>query len=313
MALKILFAGTPEFAAHHLQALIDSDHEVLAVYTQPDRPAGRGKKLQSSPVKKLALAHDLAVLQPLKLKSEEDQQQLAGFNADLMVVVAYGIILPKAVLDAPKFGCVNVHASILPRWRGAAPIQRAIEAGDKESGVTIMQMDIGLDTGDMLKVSRCEIGSDNSSQLHDKLAELGAPALLETLSEIERGDAVASQQDDTLANYAAKIEKSEAEVNWGEHAEFIARKIRAFNPFPVAYTTLDGQRLKIHAARLAEVDSENTETGKLIIEQDQLRVLCGTGSLFIETLQVPGKRAMPVSDYLNGINHTLSTFRLGVA
>jgi methionyl-tRNA formyltransferase len=311
MSLNILFAGTPAFAAMHLLALLESEHNVVAVYTQPDRPAGRGKKLQASAVKQLALEHAIPVMQPGSLKAQEDQQTLANFGADIMVVVAYGLILPKAVLGTPKFGCINVHASILPRWRGAAPIQRAIEAGDQETGVTIMQMDVGLDTGDMLHVSRCPIGLQNSSELHDTLANLGKPALLETLADIEHGKTGPQKQDESLACYAAKIEKSEALINWNENADTITRKIRAFNPFPIAYTMLGEQRLKIHAAQVIENTSENTEIGKIFVENDEINVLCARGSLRIDTLQLPGKKAMSSRDYLNGIGHTLAHSHLG--
>ncbi|MEH6467663.1 MAG: methionyl-tRNA formyltransferase, partial [Porticoccus sp.] len=241
--MHIVFAGTPEFAAHHLQALLDDDHhKIVAVYTQPDRPAGRGKKLTASPVKVLAQAHGLTVNQPVSLKEAEQQKILRDLNADIMVVVAYGLLLPKAILDTPHLGCINVHASLLPRWRGAAPIQRAIEAGDKETGVTIMQMDIGLDTGDMLLKAHCPITeTDTGGSLHDKLASIGPPALLKTLLELEEGSAVAEKQDDELSNYAPKISKDEALVDWSQSAKIIARKVRAFNPFPVTYTTLGNE------------------------------------------------------------------------
>lgn len=203
--LRIIFAGTPDFAARHLSALIDSHHEVIGVYTQPDRPAGRGKKLTASPVKELALEHNIPVFQPENFKSDEAKQELADQNADLMVVVAYGLLLPQAVLDTPRLGCINVHGSILPRWRGAAPIQRSIWAGDAETGVTIMQMDIGLDTGDMLKIATLPIeATDTSASMYDKLAELGPIALVDCLSDIADGSAIAQKQDDELANYAKK-------------------------------------------------------------------------------------------------------------
>lgn len=215
MPLNIIFAGTPEFAAVHLGALIESEHNLVGVYTQPDRPAGRGKKLQPSPVKKLALEHNIEVYQPLNFKHEDDINQLKGLNADLMIVVAYGLILPKAVLDAPKYGCLNVHASLLPRWRGAAPIQRCIEAGDVLTGITIMQMDVGLDTGDMLtKVTTGIQSDDTGGSLHDRLASMGPKALLDTIKEVEQGQLKPESQNDELANYAHKLTKQEALLNW---------------------------------------------------------------------------------------------------
>ena len=229
--LRIIFAGTPDFAALHLKELIDSKHQLIAVYTQPDRPAGRGKKLLPGPVKKLALDSGLPVFQPLSLKEEEEQHKLAQLGADVMVVVAYGLILPQAVLDAPRMGCLNVHASLLPRWRGAAPIQRAIAAGDTETGITIMQMDAGLDTGAMLATSRCNIDADTSAAtLHDQLAQQGAPLLLEVLNDLPAHQARSRVQDDSLATYAHKILKPEAEIDWHMEARVLDRLIRAFKP-----------------------------------------------------------------------------------
>ncbi|WP_096086668.1 methionyl-tRNA formyltransferase [Agaribacterium haliotis] len=305
MPLKIIFAGTPVFAERHLQALIDSEHKVVAVYTQPDRPAGRGKKLSASPVKQLALTHDIPVLQPQSLKSDEAQAELADLGADLMVVVAYGLLLPKAVLDTPRLGCINVHGSILPRWRGAAPIQRAVEAGDKQTGITIMQMDIGLDTGAMLFKALCDIDSDETSaSLHDKLAEIGPPALIKSLSLLEQGLIEAEAQDDKLSNYAAKIDKQEALIDWSETAELIERKLRAFFPFPVCYSELNGQRFKIHKATLIDNNSVG-EVGVLSVVGDSVEVQCGRGKLSLEQIQLPGKKAMAVQDWLNGLNHRL--------
>jgi len=304
--LKIIFAGTPVFAEQHLQTLIDSKHDVIAVYTQPDRPSGRGKKLQASPVKLLAEAHNIPVVQPLNFKEQTDRQTLAAFDSDLMIVVAYGILLPKAVLDTPKHGCINVHGSILPRWRGAAPIQRAIEAGDTQSGVTIMQMDIGLDTGDMLVKSYCDIGTqDTSSDLHDHLAQIGPKALLSTLEQIETGTCKPEKQNDAESNYASKISKEEALIDWSLSAEIVSRKIRAFNPFPVAYSYLDTLRVKIYSVRIEEQSSANVNTGALSITNGKLLVTCGLGSLSIEVLQVPGKKAMDAAAYLNGLNQVL--------
>ena len=247
--LRIVFAGTPEFAAIHLRGLLQSQHQLVGVYTQPDRPAGRGKKLQSSPVKQMAQAADIEVFQPASLRNEAAQQELAALGADVMVVVAYGLILPQEILDAPRIACLNVHASLLPRWRGAAPIQRAIEAGDAESGVTIMQMDAGLDTGNMLATASCAIDRNTTAaSLHDQLAELGLPLLLEVLDSLPQHLASGRVQNEELATYAPKILKPEAEIDWRESAELVAGKIRAFNPFPISYTFLGGERLKVHAA-----------------------------------------------------------------
>lgn len=299
--LRIIFAGTPDFAAAHLQALIDSRHEVIAVYSQPDRPAGRGKKLKASPVKELALEHDIAVHQPINFKSAADQQQLADLDADLMVVVAYGLLLPKVILDTPKHGCINVHGSILPRWRGAAPIQRAIEAGDTVSGVTIMQMDIGLDTGDMLLKAECEItDTTTTASLHNDLISVGCPALLETLEQIASGKLQPEQQDDALSNYAAKISKEEALIDWTRPAADLHRTIRAFNPFPICYTTLSGQRLKVWQAAIANISATGLPGTISAIEDDVIIVNCGSGQLALTNIQMPGKKALPVADILRG-------------
>ena len=298
--MKIIFAGTPHFAATHLQALInDVRHSVVAVYTQPDRPAGRGKKLTSSAVKLVALEHDLPVYQPQSLKAPEAQSVLAELGADIMVVVAYGLILPQAVLDTPRRGCINVHGSILPRWRGAAPIQRAIEAGDAETGVTIMQMDAGLDTGAMLSVARCPIlDTDTSGALYDKLAELGAPALLQDLAKLEKGTAVGIAQDNQQSTYASKIDKTEALIDWSQSAVILDRRIRALNPFPAAYSLVDGQRLKVWTATLGPTDHADTP-GKIIsADANSLVVACGQGSLVLTEIQLAGKSRMPVSEIL---------------
>ncbi|GMG86030.1 methionyl-tRNA formyltransferase [Biformimicrobium ophioploci] len=300
-SLKIIFAGTPDFAAVQLRALLGSGHQVCAVYTQPDRPAGRGKKLQASPVKQVAVDAGIPVLQPASLRDETAQAELQALDADIMVVVAYGLILPQAVLDMPRYGCINVHASLLPRWRGAAPIQRAIEAGDPESGVAIMQMEAGLDTGPVLVESRCSIsGRETGGSLHDKLAELGAPALLQALDEIAGGRASARPQDDSLANYAAKISKEEARIDWYRDATSLERLIRAFNPFPVCWTTLNGERLRVFSAQL-EQGCHNEVPGTLLnADEEGLLVACGRGALRLKTLQLPGKRTLPVAELLRG-------------
>lgn len=295
--MKIIFAGTPDFAATHLQALI-SQHEVVAVYTQPDRPAGRGKKLNASPVKLLAEQNNLPIHQPQSLKDPEQQTILANLQADIMVVVAYGLILPQVVLDAPRLGCINVHGSILPRWRGAAPIQRAIEASDKETGVTIMQMDAGLDTGAMLTITRCPIEpSETSGSLYDKLAALGAPALLSTLDKLKAGTAVAVAQDNEQSTYAKKIDKAEALIDWSQPAIIIDQRIRAFSPFPAAYTEIEGLRVKIWAAQTST--QQLGTPGEIVAADDNgLLVGCGQGSLLLTEIQLAGKSRMPVSEIL---------------
>ena len=297
--LKVVFAGTPDFAAQHLAALIDSHHEVIGVYSQPDRPAGRGKKLKASEVKQLALEHNLPVFQPENFKSEEAVQQLAELEADIMVVVAYGLLLPKTVLDTPKLGCINVHGSILPRWRGAAPIQRAIWAGDQETGVTIMQMDIGLDTGDMISIAKCPIEpSDTSASLYGKLAALGPNALIDTLQQIADGSAVAEKQNDELANYAKKLSKDEANIDWQMPAEQLERNVRAFNPWPVCFTQMQGNTVKVHTT---EVVSGNGAAGEVLtVDKSGITVATGEQALKITQLQPQGKKPMAVQDFLNG-------------
>lgn len=301
-ALNIIFAGTPDFAATHLQGILDADeHNVIAVYSQPDRPAGRGKKLTPSPVKQLALQYGIPVYQPSTLKDVTAQTELKALNADLMVVVAYGLLLPEAVLTAPRLGCINVHASLLPRWRGAAPIQRAIEAGDKESGVVIMQMDQGLDTGDMLLTAKCIIeDTDTGGSLHDKLAALGMPTLNETLNLLAKGEATAVPQDDSLSCYAPKISKNDAVIQWHRPALDIERQIRAFNPFPVAFTSLAGQRVKIWLAKALSPGATNYEPGTIIsADKHGIVVSCGQGTLMLNQIQLPGKKALDVSAVLN--------------
>ena len=298
--LRIIFAGTPDFAARHLSALIDSHHEVIGVYTQPDRPAGRGKKLTASPVKELALEHNIPVFQPENFKSDEAKQELADQNADLMVVVAYGLLLPQAVLDTPRLGCINVHGSILPRWRGAAPIQRSIWAGDAETGVTIMQMDIGLDTGDMLSIATLPIeATDTSASMYNKLAELGPVALVECLSTIADGTAVAEKQNDEQANYAKKLSKEEAKIDWTMDAEAIERCVRAFNPWPMSHFSVEEKAIKVWQSRVEEYTG-NAMPGT-IIQADKTGIYVATGSnaIVFEQLQVPGKKAMGVQDILN--------------
>ena len=299
-SLRIVFAGTPDFAARHLAALLSSEHEVIAVYTNPDRPAGRGKKLAAPPVKQLALEHNIPVYQPESFKSDEAKQELADLNADLMVVVAYGMLLPQAVLDTPKLGCINVHGSILPRWRGAAPIQRSIWAGDAETGVTIMQMDIGLDTGDMLKIATLPIeATDTSASMYEKLAELGPEALIDCLVDIAAGKAVPVKQDDELANYAKKLSKEEARINWNDDAAHIERCVRAFNPWPMSHFEAAENSIKVWQSRVAEQTSDNPAGTIVQADKTGIYVATGNGVLVLEQLQVPGKKAMSVQDILN--------------
>lgn len=298
--LRIVFAGTPDFAAKHLQALLDAGLQVVAVYTQPDRPAGRGNKLTPSPVKTLALEHGLPVYQPDNFKNAEDQQALAALNADLMVVVAYGLLLPQPVLTTPRLGCINVHGSLLPRWRGAAPIQRAIWAGDAETGVTIMQMDVGLDTGDMLhKVVRPIMADDTSASLYDKLAIDGPLGLLETIGQIATGQTTPEKQDDVAATYAKKLTKEEAQIDWQQDAVFIERCIRAFNPWPVSYFSLAEQNIKVWQAEVLTSDKQYPPGTIVQATKQGLDVATGNGLLRIKQLQLPGKKAMSFADVLN--------------
>ncbi|WP_318517808.1 methionyl-tRNA formyltransferase [Photobacterium leiognathi] len=298
--LRIVFAGTPDFAARHLAALLSSQHDVVAVYTQPDRPAGRGKKLTASPVKAIALENNIPVYQPVSLRNEEAQQELAAIDADIMVVVAYGLLLPQEVLDTPRLGCINVHGSILPRWRGAAPIQRSIWAGDTETGVTIMQMDIGLDTGDMLKVATLPIeATDTSATMYEKLAELGPDALIDCLSDIADGTAVAVKQDDEQANYAKKLSKEEALIDWTMDAAAIERCVRAFNPWPMSYFTVAEQNVKVWQTAV-ETDNQGKAPGTILsADKKGILVATGNGALRLISLQPPGKKAMSAADLLN--------------
>ncbi|RBI68622.1 methionyl-tRNA formyltransferase [Vreelandella sulfidaeris] len=315
--LRVVFAGTPEFAASSLATLLESQHEVVAVYTQPDRPAGRGRKLSPSPVKQLALEHDLPVYQPQTLKAPAEQAELAALNADIMVVVAYGLLLPQAVLDIPRLGCVNVHASLLPRWRGAAPIQRAIEAGDSVSGVTIMQMDAGLDTGAMLSEVRTPITPRTTGgDLHDRLAIQGANALINTLDALATDSVHATPQPDAGVTYAAKLSKAEAELDFHQTAQQLANKIRAFNPWPVAWCALGDDRLRLLMASVEAGEHTPKAPGTLLDHgDDHLRIACGTDGrevLCVTSAQLPGGKAMAVRDLLNARHARLASgTRLG--
>ncbi|MEQ4531428.1 MAG: methionyl-tRNA formyltransferase [Mixta sp.] len=299
-SLKIIFAGTPDFAARHLDALLTSEHQIVGVFTQPDRPAGRGNKLTASPVKLLAQQHDIPVFQPKSLRPEENQQLVADLQADVMVVVAYGLILPQAVLDMPRLGCINVHGSLLPRWRGAAPIQRSLWAGDDETGVTIMQMDAGLDTGGMLLKLACPItAADTSATLYARLAELGPQGLLQTLTHLSQGNIKPEPQDDNLATYAEKLSKEEAQLNWSLSAAQLERCIRAFNPWPVSYFYIDEQPVKVWQASVLP-HQDGYQPGEIVqADKSGIQVATSEGILNIQTLQPAGKKAMSVQDILN--------------
>ncbi|GBO84426.1 methionyl-tRNA formyltransferase [Marinobacter adhaerens] len=299
--MRLVFAGTPDFAATALKALIAAGHTIVGVYSQPDRPAGRGRKLQPSPVKQVALDHEIPVFQPETLKTAEAQKQLADLKPDVMIVAAYGLILPKAVLDIPTHGCLNIHASLLPRWRGAAPIQRAIAAGDAETGITIMQMDEGLDTGAMLLKSLTAIDtSDTGGSLHDRLAELGGKAIIKALELLKKGELTGEPQNDDLACYASKLSKTEGHIDWATDATAIERLVRAFNPWPGTYTDLGDQRIRIHEARALVTDSDAFPGTVVHRDRDGIDIACGNGTLRITRLQLPGSRAQSVNDLING-------------
>lgn len=296
--MRIVFAGTPEFAAQHLQALLDAGRQIVAVYTQPDRPAGRGQKLMPSPVKQLALQHGIAVYQPQTLRDPAAQAELAALAPDLMVVVAYGLILPQVVLDTPRLGCINSHASLLPRWRGAAPIQRAIEAGDASSGVTVMQMEAGLDTGPMLlKMTTTITAEDTGGSLHDRLAQLGSAAVVEAVTKLAAGELRGEVQDDSLATYAHKLNKDEARLDWSRPAVELERLVRAFNPWPICHSTLNGEVLKVHAAQLGE--GQGAPGSVLAADRSGLTVACGEGALRLTRLQLPGGKPLSFADLYN--------------
>ena len=298
--MKLIFAGTPHFAAEALTVLLQ-EHEIVAVLTQPDRPSGRGMKLTASPVKMLALQHDVQVLQPTTLKSEQAQQEIAALDAEVMVVAAYGLILPLAVLEMPRYGCLNIHASLLPRWRGAAPIQRAIQAGDAETGITIMQMDEGLDTGDMLLCESCPIQTiDTAASLHDKLAVLGANSILKALSLLQQEQLVPVKQDNGAACYAAKLFKSEAILDWSQSALTLHRSIRALNPFPVCKVNLNGVVIKVWQASM-NIEMSGTPGEVLALDKSGIVVACAEGALCLEILQRPGGKAQPAYQFLQGI------------
>lgn len=299
-SLKIIFAGTPDFAAKHLQALLNSPHQVIGVFTQSDKPAGRGNKLTASPVKQLALQNNLPVYQPISLKDSANQQIIADLNADIMIVVAYGLILPQTVLDMPKYGCLNVHGSLLPRWRGAAPIQRACWAGDTETGITIMQMDLGLDTGDMLYKEKCHIEDDDTSAtLYNKLAQIGPDALLKTLKLIIEGKAKPEKQNESQVTYATKLSKQEAKLDWNLTATQLERCIRAFNPWPVSYFEINGELIKVWQANVISETTDKTPGTILRADKSGIQIATQNGVINMTLLQPAGKKPMSAQDFLN--------------
>ncbi|KGP64231.1 methionyl-tRNA formyltransferase [Legionella norrlandica] len=298
--LTIVFAGTPEFGLPCLDAIIQSRHHLRAIYTQPDRPAGRGRKLQESPVKEWAVKHHIPVYQPVNFKSQETINELASLKPDVMVVIAYGLILPKAVLEIPRLGCINVHASLLPRWRGASPIQHAILHGDVQSGVTIMQMDVGMDTGPMLSKVECPITLvDTAGSLHDKLAQISVKPLLDTLDALETNSVQFERQANELATYAGKINKEAARINWQESALEIDRKIRAFNPWPIAYTLVGELVLRVYQAKVVDRECAHTPGMVLSIDKNGMLVATGNKFLLVEKIQFPGAKVISIREWLN--------------
>lgn len=308
--MKIVFAGTPEFAVPTLQALIDSPFEVCAVYTQPDRPAGRGRKLTASPVKQLALAKQIPVYQPENFKTPETVAELQALNADLMVVIAYGLILPQAVIDTPRLACINVHGSLLPRWRGAAPIHRALMAGDDKTGVTIMKVVKKLDAGDMLLKAECPItATDTSSSLHDQLAQIGAEALVKVVEQYQQDSVHAEPQDESLVTYAHKLEKHESTLDWQQSAIELDRKIRGLNAWPVAQTVLNGQVLRVWNSTVVE-RKISAEPGSIDCAEHHLDVVTGDGVVRLLEVQLPGGKRIAGKDFLNA--HRIDNVKLGL-
>jgi methionyl-tRNA formyltransferase len=312
--LNIIFAGTPEFAVPALQALIDAGHHISMVLTQPDRPAGRGMKLTASPVKQLALSHAIRVYQPETLKSAEVQAEIAAVQADVMIVAAYGLIIPTPVLAMPRLGCYNIHASLLPRWRGAAPIQRAMLAGDSETGVTIMHVVPALDAGDMVsKVIVPITEQDTAQSLHDALSQAGARLMVEAMANLESQSSLsASVQDESLVTYAAKLQKSEASIDWQLTATTLSRQIRAFNPFPVAHALWQGEVCRIWMASRVEPSLQQSKSphqpGEIVSIEPDLIVACGEGWLKLDTLQLPGGKRLAAREFIAGRNLKVGQF-----
>lgn len=308
-SLKIIFAGTPEFGLPCLKALHESSHELIAVYTQPDRPAGRGRKLQASAIKSWALEQAIPVYQPVNFKDEATCIELEALKPDLMIVIAYGLILPPRVLSIPRLGCINVHGSLLPAWRGASPIQQTILHGDKSAGITIMQMDKGMDTGDMLMKASCDISAEDTARtLHDKLAEISIDPLLETVNALAEGNIQPEKQQDALATYASKIEKEQALIDWSDSIVHIDRKIRGFNPYPIAWTQAGEEVLRIHQAFVTEKSSSGIQPGTILdISKKGISVATGDRIISLQKIQFPGGKILSVSDWLNAGKKQLYT------
>lgn len=301
--LKIIFAGTPDFAVPALAALIEAGHHIVLVLTQPDRPSGRGMKLKASPVKELALQHNIAVFQPETLKDVDTQTQLEKVKADVMIVAAYGLIIPTNVLQMPRLGCYNIHASLLPRWRGAAPIHRSLLAGDAETGVTIMEVVPALDAGAMVSKGVLPISQrDTSQSLHDALAKIGADLMVDAMQQLaDTGNLPSTMQDESLVTYAEKLQKAEARIDWTQTADLISRQVRAFNPFPVAHAILNGEVCRIWMATQSDVES-NVKPGTILDVGTNIQVACGQGALIVEELQLPGGKRLKTRDFIAGQN-----------
>ena len=301
--LKIIFAGTPDFAVPALAALIEAGHHIVLVLTQPDRPSGRGMKLKASPVKELALQHNIAVFQPETLKDVDTQTQLEKVKADVMIVAAYGLIIPTNVLQMPRLGCYNIHASLLPRWRGAAPIHRSLLAGDAETGVTIMEVVPALDAGAMVSKGVLPISQrDTSQSLHDALAKIGADLMVDAMQQLaDTGNLPSTMQDESLVTYAEKLQKAEARIDWTQTADLISRQVRAFNPFPVAHAILNGEVCRIWMATQSDVES-NVKPGTILDVGTNIQVACGQGALVVEELQLPGGKRLKTKDFIAGQN-----------
>lgn len=295
---RLIFMGTPDFAVPALKSLLDSDHKVIAVYTQPPKPKGRGHKVAKSPVHLLADDNEIPVFTPKSLRNEDTQKEFQDLNADAAIVAAYGLLLPQEILDAPQFGCINIHGSLLPRWRGAAPIHRALLEGDTETGITLMQMDIGLDTGDMLAKESIKIEEHTTTEdLHDALSIMGARMLVPLIDDLD--NLTPQIQDGTLATYAKKLEKSESALNFSKPADYLARQVRAFHPWPGSTLMWQGQSVKVLKA-LADADDISAFVGDMVISKNEIRVQCGKGSLLIRSLQLPGKKPMTADAFING-------------